>query len=107
MRGPQGLQHVPLAVRGDLPVGPVGRATVRAGLVFPDTRAPVADPVEVGVAAREIDGGLEIVGVILELADVNGWLGRPLGVEVTVAPVGEDVVGEGYAEAVVAWADEG
>ncbi len=104
-RGSQGLQHVMLSLR--LPVDPAALPVPRAALTVSAWRVEdglaVSTAFTSGWALDPAEGGAEVVGVRVVLPVLDDVLGRPVGFDVRVVPVGSTEPLHGWASGVVDW----
>lgn len=103
VRGPQGLQHLVVALRTGAPADVGTRAFVLLGLVDPDTGDALQPELSLGVG---LGPGGDALGVRLVVPEPLGILGRPVALTASLQVVGEDAVGRAWHPIEVAWADD-
>ncbi len=108
VRGTQGLQHVDLAATLDLDADslPTDRALISLAAWRLDDGTPVSSEDDWGVGFAPAHDAPTLVGVRLVVVDPEPNLGVPVGVLLTVTPVGADAPGRGWLEGELRWQGE-
>jgi hypothetical protein len=104
-RGSQGLQHVMLSLR--VPLDPATLPVPRAALTVSAWRVEDGQAVSTaftsGWALDPAEGGAEVVGVRVVLPVLDDVLGRAVGFDVRLVPVGSITPLHGWAVGEVDW----
>lgn len=104
-RGSQGLQHVMLSLR--VPLDPATLPVPRAALTVSAWRVEdglaVSTAFTSGWALDPVEGGAEVVGVRVVLPVLDDVLGRQIGFDVRLVPVGSTAPLHGWATGVAEW----
>lgn len=102
-RGSQGLQHVMLSLRA--PIDPTTLPVPRAALTVSAWRVEDGQAVSTaftsGWALDPVEGGSEVLGVRVVLPVLDDVLGKVVGFDVRLVPVGASTPWHGWATGVV------